>query len=343
MSQCIARSLGFGAIIYAAIMVMLGLLVSPGARAADPLAHGGWEVEGGAVQRVVITLNKSRTLRLGKAFATAVMGSPEIADVLPMSDHSLYIQAKKVGTTNLSAFDQNGQMVGLIDIEVEIDSKSLQEKIRSSTGNRRIRVSSSNGQVVLSGLVNDAVAADRAMSIVKSFVPNAVNAMSIAPSQQVMLEVRFFEASRDAGRFLGVNWYGANGSKTRGFNIGQGQVLPQLQNAGIVTFDAAGTLAGNASQPFGVVLASLLSHNNSIDVAVNALESQGLLRRLAEPNLMALSGDTAQFLAGGEFPVPIAVASANGVATPHHRIQAVRCSIVIYSYRPGQRDHQSAN
>ena len=316
MSRCIARSLGFGAIIYVAIMVMLGLLVSPGARAADPLAHGGWEVEGGAVQRVVITLNKSRTLRLGKAFATAVMGSPEIADVLPMSDHSLYIQAKKVGTTNLSAFDQKGQMVGLIDIEVEIDSRSLQEKIRSSTGNRRIQVSSSNGQVVLSGLVNDAVVADRAMSIVKSFVPNAVNAMTIAPSQQVMLEVRFFEASRDAGRFLGVNWYGANGSKTRGFNIGQGNVIPQLQNGGIVTFDAAGTLAGNAAQPFGVVLASLLSHGNSIDVAVNALESQGLLRRLAEPNLMALSGDTAQFLAGGEFPVPIAVASANGVATP---------------------------
>lgn len=81
-------------------------------------------------------------------------------------------------------------------------------------------------------------------------------------------------------------------------------------------FDTAGTLAGTASQPFGVVLASLLSHGNSIDVLVTALETQGLIRRLAEPNLMALSGDTAQFLAGGEFPVPIAAASANGVATP---------------------------
>jgi pilus assembly protein CpaC len=311
-----ARSLGLGAVTYAAIVVPLGLLAPAGARAADQLAHGGWEVEGDAVQRVVITLNKSRTLRLGKSFKTAAMGSPEIADVLPMSDHSLYVQAKKVGTTNLSAFDENGKMVGLIDIEVEIDSKSLQEKIRSSTGSRGIRISSSNGQVVVSGLVENAVAADHAMSIVKSFVPNAVNAMTIAPSQQVMLEVRFFEASRDAGRWLGINWQGTNGTQTRGFNIGQGQVVPQLQGGGIVTFQAAQTLAGNVSQPFGVVLAELLSsHGVTVDVAVNALETQGLLRRLAEPNLMALSGDTAQFLAGGEFPVPIAVASTYG-STP---------------------------
>lgn len=313
-----ARSFGFHAIMYAAIAVPLGLLVPAVARATDQLAHGGWEIEGDAVQRVVITLNKSRTLRLGKAFKTAVMGSPEIADVLPMSDHSLYVQAKKVGTTNLSAFDQNGKMVGLIDIEVEIDSRILQEKIRSSTGDRSIRVSSSNGQVVLSGLVNNAVMADRAMSIVKSFVPNAVNAMTIAPSQQVMLEVRFFEASRDAGRWLGINWSGANGTQTRGFNIGQGQVTPQLQSGGIVTFGAASTLAGNVSQPFGVVLAQLLSNSNgvTVNVAVNALETQGLLRKLAEPNLMALSGETAQFMAGGEFPVPIAVSSTYGVSTP---------------------------
>jgi len=312
------HSRGFGIIPYAAIVVALGSMVPADTRAADQSAHGGWDVEGEAVQRVVITLNKSRTLRFGKAFATAVMGSPEIADVLPMSDHSLYIQAKKIGTTNLSVFDQGGKLVSLIDIEVEIDSRNLQEKIRSSTGSRGIRVSSTNGQVVLSGLANNAVAADHAMSIVKSFVPNAVNAMTIAPSQQVMLEVRFFEASRDAARFLGINWNAANGSKTRGFNIGQGQVTPQLQSGGIVTFDAAGTLAGNAAQPFGVILAQLLSNHrgDNINVAVNALESQGLLRRLAEPNLMALSGDTAQFLAGGEFPVPIAVSSPGFGVTP---------------------------
>jgi pilus assembly protein CpaC len=312
-----AHARGFGTIPYAAIVVALGLTVPADTRAADQSAHGGWDVEGEAVQRVVVTLNKSRTLRFGKAFATAVMGSPEIADVLPMSDHLLYIQAKKVGTTNLSVFDQGAKLVSLIDIEVEIDTKNLQEKIRWSTGSRGIRVSSTNGQVVLSGLANTAVAADHAMSIVKSFVPNAVNAMTIAPSQQVMLEVRFFEASRDAARFLGINWTATNPSKTRGFNIGQGQVTPQLQSGGIVTFDAAGTLAGSAAQPFGVILAQLLSSGgNNINVAVNALESQGLLRRLAEPNLMALSGDTAQFLAGGEFPVPIAVSSPGFGVTP---------------------------
>ena len=276
------------------------------------------------VRHVVVTLNKSKTFHLDQPFSTAVVGSPEIADALPMSDRSLYVQGKKVGTTNVSVFDSMMRLMGVLDVEVTLDTGSLQEKIRQGTGNRSIRVSSSDGQIVLSGQASDAVQAERAVTIARALAPNGVvNAMSVAPSQQVLLKVSFLEASRDAGRQLGVNWFGANRSGTRVFSTGQGGLVPadpktgpNTTPSGIPLLETAGTLAGTASSPFGVVLANLVNGGTKIDVLVTALESKGLIRRLAEPNLMALSGDTAQFLAGGEFPVPIAATSANGLVTP---------------------------
>ncbi len=94
------------------------------------------EESGGAVRHIVVTVNKSRTLRIEKPFASAVVGSPDIVDALPMSDRTLYIQGKKVGTTNVSVFDQTMQLIGVIDVEVTLDTGNLQEKIRASTGSQ---------------------------------------------------------------------------------------------------------------------------------------------------------------------------------------------------------------
>ena len=116
------------------------------------------------------------------------------------------------------------QLAGVIDVEVTLDTGNLQEKIRSSTGSSAIRVGSSNGQIVLSGVAGNAVAADRAVEVAKSLVPEAsiVNAMTVAPSQQVMLRVRFLEVARSASREIGVNWFGANNAGNRGFGTGLG-------------------------------------------------------------------------------------------------------------------------
>jgi pilus assembly protein CpaC len=288
---------------------------------ADAQSARSWQSEGDPVRHVVVTINKSKTFHLDKPFTTAVVGSPDIADALPMSDRTLYIQGKKVGTTNVAVFDQMQRLMGVLDIEVAVDTGTLQEKIQSSTGSRGIRVSTSNGQVVLSGQARDAVMAERAVSVAKSLAPNGVvNAMSVAPSQQVMLKVSFLEASRDAGRQLGVNWFASNGNLARVANTGQGALINGTPTnstpGGIPLVQTAGTLIGTTTGPFGVVLANLVNGGNSVDILVTALETKGLIRRLAEPNLMALSGDTAQFLAGGEFPVPIAATSANGIVTP---------------------------
>src|SRR4051794_3181523 len=179
---------------------------------------------GGGVQHLVVTLYKSRTLKLPQPFASVVVGSPDLVDALPMSDNRLYIQGKKVGTTNVSVFNQSMQLAGVIDVEVTLDTGNLQEKIRASTGSSAIRVASSNGQIVLSGLASNSVAADRAVEVAKSMVPEGgiVNAMKVAPSQQVMLRVRFLEVARSASRELGVNWNGANNAGNRGFTTGLG-------------------------------------------------------------------------------------------------------------------------
>src|SRR5262249_47096792 len=137
--------------------------------------------------------------------------------LLPMTDHTLYVQGKKVGTTNISVFDKDKHLVAVVDLEVTLDTASLHGKIAASTGSAGINVSSANGQVVLSGEASDAVAAARAFDVAKGVASNAtgkdtpvINAMQVAPSQQVMLKVRFLEVDRSAQRNLGVNWFGGN-------------------------------------------------------------------------------------------------------------------------------------
>jgi pilus assembly protein CpaC len=309
--------------------------------APGPLQHAQAQPqneESGAVRHIVVTVNKSRTLRIEKPFASAVVGSPDIVDALPMSDRTLYIQGKKVGTTNVSVFDPSQQLIGVIDVEVTLDTGNLQEKIRASTGSGGIRVGSSNGQIVLSGVAGNAVAAERAVQVAKSLVAEGgtiVNAMSVAPAQQVMLKVRFLEVERSASRELGVNWFGANNGGNRGFATGRPDVVTQPGGRPAVTgvdasgnpvpapgspagsgaiglpifTTAAGTLLSGAG-PFGVAVANLASKGATLDVVLTALETKGLVRRLAEPDLIALSGDTASFLAGGEYPVPVCQAAA---------------------------------
>jgi len=329
---------GMTAFLFGAALISAGALQSEAADGPRRLIA----TDGADVQRVVITVNKSRTLRMEQAFGTATVGATEIADALPMSDRVLYIQAKRIGTTNISVFDPNARLIGIIDVEVVPDIGNVQQKIRASLGSSNIRVSSSGGQIVLSGMAVDAVAADRAVQVAKSLSGDAVvNAMEVAPTQQVMLEVRFLEATRTAGRELGVNLFagiGANGR--RGVNTGVGTVTNAGRTRQTTTtsttttidpttgqptttstaapaqtatpgnlplFETAGALLSGSS-PYVTILANLVraANGTTIDALISALEEKGLVRRLAEPNLMALSGDKAEFLAGGEIPVPIA-------------------------------------
>ena len=336
--KAVGRLLAFG---------VMGLGVAPAlfgaadrAEAADRRGSSGgvFVSEMNDVQRVKVVVNKSRTFKVDTAFSTIVAGSPDIVDVKSLSDHMIYVQGKQTGTTNVILFDSSMKQIGVLDVEVVIDTGNLQQNIRTGTGMQGVRVSASEGQVVLSGTAADAVAAERAMAIATSTVAKGgtvVNAMSVAAPQQVMLEVRFLEVNRDAGRDLGVNLYAANANGTNVGISGLGGVtaagrtpiggvngavgspptgsLPVLGTVGTLL----GTAGGVAPAPFGSLLTSLIrtSNGGSVDLLISALETKGLVRRLAEPNLTTLSGDAARFLAGGEFPVPIPNTTTNGFPT----------------------------
>jgi pilus assembly protein CpaC len=165
---------------------------------------------------------------------------------------------------------------------------------------------------MLSGETPDAPMLDRIVQIAKQFGPEVINTVQVASPQQVMLEVRFVEATRQAGRELGVQWnkLGQNLLANIGDRVGANQ-LP-VTNGGpnispsaatISPTVAAGVLSGTA--PFGFLIARMVASGVEVQAAINALEQKGLARSLAEPNLVALSGDTASFLAGGEYPVPV--------------------------------------
>ncbi len=238
-----------------------------------------------ALHHVTVTIYKSRTVPFEKPFTKAIVGSNEIVDVLPISDRTLYLQGKKLGTTNVTVFDADGRLISILDVEVAIDVGEIQSKIQRSIGIDAVRVSATGNQVTLTGMVPDTVVADRALSVAKGLAGDAVvNAMQIAPAQQVMLEVRFLEVARSAGRDLGVNLFLANNSGTRGANTGAPGVASPITQAspgpgGVPLFTTFDTFVNTTTGPFATILANIISNGHgSLDALVTALEQKGLIR-----------------------------------------------------------------
>ncbi len=272
-------------------------------------AHGVWASSAKyTFDKVKLTQHKTQTIEIPAPFSLAVVGAPDIADTLPMSERLLYIQGKKPGTTNISVFDPNKELIGVIEVEVSVDTPLVAQVLKTNLRNPRISVSAAGGQIVLGGQARDAVEAEHAVALAQGVQDaKVINIMQIAQAQQVLLKVRFLEASRTAGRDLGVNLFGANKKLTSGINTG-GSALNPNAAAGLPLVETISTFAGSGAAPYVTALAHI---GGNVDVLVSALELKGLVRSLAEPDLIALSGDTASFLAGGEIPIPV-LQSNNG-------------------------------
>ena len=177
-SKAGGRLLALSLIVLGAALALFGSADRAGAADRRGSSSGVFVSEMSDIQRVRVTVNKSRTFSVDKAFSTIVAGSPDIVDVKSLSDHLIYIQGKQTGTTNVILFDSSMKQIGILDVEVAIDIGNLQQNIQSSTGARGIRVSSAEGQVVLSGTAVDAVAAERAMAIATGSVPKERQSLS---------------------------------------------------------------------------------------------------------------------------------------------------------------------
>jgi pilus assembly protein CpaC len=294
------RLASLAALMLAAFAMLLSTALLGGANAQRLLQLGGAKRS----VSVTVAVGKTEDVRVDAPFSDINIGDSEVADVSPLTDRTISILGKKIGTTRVTLYAAGKTQIGIFDIEVSYDVSRLAAEISRFSGGG-IQVSSVNGRILLSGSARDAVTLDKAMTIARQFVPDPIDTVTVLQAQQVMLEVRFVEAKREASRELGVQWNGFGRNNNPLVNLGDRKPATELPVVGspLVAGSAAGVLSG--ATPFGFLLGTLNRGNLSIDVALNALEQKGLARSLAEPNLVALSGDTASFLAGGEFPVPV--------------------------------------
>src|SRR3954467_1447252 len=262
-----------------------GLMVVPAQAREVELAAGR------NAATVKISIGKSESVRTGESFSEVIGSDPDIADAIPLTDRSLSVLGKKIGTARVSVYGEAKKLVGVLLPEVSYDTSRLGSELAQRFPHARFRVSSVNGRILLSGSAPNAMMVDQALTVAKQFGADVINAVKVAAPQQVMLEVRFVEASRSASRELGVNW------QVLGTTLASG-------GTGVGAAVGASTLI-SGSAPFGTIVGRLLGSGLQADGLLQALEERGVIRRLAEPNLTALSGDTASFLAGGEFPIPV--------------------------------------
>lgn len=294
-----ARLLGrIGAI--AAFVILAAALPVTGANAQ--LATVKVDTEGAHAGEFRVPLNKSQILRVDQRFGDLRLGNSAIADVVPLTDRTIYVLGKSVGSTSLTILGSNGRLLAVVDLMVTFDAQGLKAKLAEIVPAARVEVRAVNNSLILSGEVASSVELARVISVAETFAPNSVrNLLRLEGSQQVLLEVRIAEMSRSAAKELGINVLFQKGefnlSTIKNTQAGP-NVDPDLTAASGQVFQVHG-----ASGFFTSVL-NLRPDGGFLDVILEALESKSLLKKLAEPNLIALSGETARFLAGGEFPVP---------------------------------------
>ncbi len=261
------------------------LLLSLSTQAAEPLQLS---YQGNDPRDLVLQVGQSQIINSTQALEQALIGSPDIADIKVLSGQRVLVLGIKPGSTNLMLRPKGSEQLTVMTVTVNYDRNSIKRKIAEAMPSEsRIEVRDSNDKVILAGQATSAAAMDMALAISRSFVPadNVVNLMQVGGSQQVILEAKISEVSRNSLKELGV------------------RTLIQ-DNNGKWIFGSGGTAPGTA---FGTLAYfDVGSPFDSLAIAVDALERKGLAKILAEPNLVALSGQEANFLAGGEIPIPVA-------------------------------------
>jgi pilus assembly protein CpaC len=248
-----------------------------------------------------LPLNKSAVVELGHPAADVIISSPEVADVFVQTSKRFIFHGRQPGSTNAFIFDEQGNQLLNLEIIVERDVAELETLIADIVPDARVKVKGAEGSVVLSGRVANMAEADSVLQIAESYMNaitggggEVVNLLTVDANDQVMLQVRVVEMRRNVAKQLGVD------------------VDFNTYTFGEIGDDDLATVLANSTTPLGIGsgLDLGLSYSNfagndvNVDVALEALEGVGVVRTLAEPNLTTVSGESANFLAGGEFPVP---------------------------------------
>jgi pilus assembly protein CpaC len=262
-------------------------------------------VKKGTEATLDVPMNRAVVVESDVPFAELSIANPGIADISTLSDRTIYVLGKSPGLTTLTLLDNTGRLITNVNVRVAADVTEFKERLRQILPGEKIEVRTANDGIVLSGVVSSSARLQRALDLAERYAPERVsNLMSVGGVQQVMLKVRFAEMQRSVSKSLSSS-LGFNGSilgGDAGVNAGTGRFSNQLGNSN-------GVNQGNlplANDNTGAVLFGFNAGSVQVGLLIEALEKKGVVRTLAEPNLSALSGQEAKFLAGGEFPIPVA-------------------------------------
>jgi pilus assembly protein CpaC len=242
---------------------------------------------------VRIGLNKSVVIKLPANARDVLVGNPDIVDAVIRTKNTAYLFARTVGQTNVFFFDANGRQILGLDLEVAQDMAALQNLIRRTIPGSKITVDTINDNIVLSGTAASPAEAKTALDLAAKFTGDEKKVMStiaVTGKEQVMLRVRVAEVQRTVLKQFGINWQAMFDVGKFAFNLAS--INPFSGGQGLLS-------------PLGGYAGNYTNGSTSVDVVLRAMERDGLLKTLAEPTLTAISGESAKFLAGGEFPVPV--------------------------------------
>ena len=281
-------------------LAVLGASLPQGAQ-----ANGLKIVKQGTNAKLEVPMNRAVVVESEQPFAELSIANPGIADISSLSDRSIYVLGKSPGLTTLTLLDGSGRLITNVDVRVAADVSEFKERLRQILPNEKIEVRTANDGIVLSGTVSSAARMQRALDLASRYAPDRVsNLMSVGGVQQVMLKVRFAEMQRSVSKSLGTSLAFAGSD-----SAGATQNFLRNGNSLNGTFGVDGSDSTGFSGSLDTLGAALFGFdlgNVALGVVLEAMEQKGLVRMLAEPNLSALSGQEASFLAGGEYPVPVA-------------------------------------
>ncbi|OWU86422.1 general secretion pathway protein [Oceanicola sp. 22II-s10i] len=284
---------------------LLGLSLAAGGMVSTPvLAQQLRVVERGTQSSVKVAMNRAVVVESATPFAELSIANPQIADISSLSDRSIYVLGKAPGITTLTLLDQTGQLIANVDVVVAADITEFKERLRQILPGEKIEVRTANDGIVLSGTVSSSQKLQRALDLAERYAPERVsNLMSVGGVQQVMLKVRFAEMERSVSKSL------SSSLALKGNGLGGNLGLSGGNGRSSNSVDQGNALAGSIpaiNDNTGAMLFGFDVGAVEVGVLLEALETKGVVRTLAEPNLTALSGQEAKFLAGGEYPVPVA-------------------------------------
>lgn len=258
-------------------------------------------MEGVASSALNVSMNRAVVVESEIPFAEVSIANPGIADISTLSDRNLYILGKAPGRTTLTLLGPDGSLITNVDVHVTPDIAEFKERLGQILPGERIEVRTANDGIVLSGIVSSTARLDRALDLANRYAPDRVsNLMMVGGKQQVMLKVRFAEMRRSVSKMFSASTVFGNSSTAggTGFYTEGDNLINALDND-------PNTSAVRSREAFGVLGVGFDIGGLSMAVVLEALENKGVVRTLAEPNLTALSGQEANFLAGGEYPIPV--------------------------------------